>query len=618
MDSQDKEPSALDKIESGLYDPKKQVEDPTLHRVRDRKTSELPTSWGEDHPVIKKIEEEETGFSFGAQFLLISSMFLLLALSFTAWRVISSRNVVSSANIDMTSEITPYIEGGEVTPLILTLQNRNTSPLQEATLTLMYKKGTGAQDQEEKIHEKRDIGTINANDYKRQEFKVALYGSESESRDISVKLEYKVAGSNALFSKVVTTTIVLKTPPISVHIDGPTTLSVGQIGTFNISIKNNTASTSLPSVLQLDTPNTFNIESTEPKSNTRGTVWTIPALNPGEIKVITLTGSISAASTIKAQIGSQGDSLNSIGLVYSQQSFDISSRTSPLTFDISLDTDRGASDTLRYGDRTTINITYTNGSDMTLHDVKLKLSVSGDAALYKQINPDTGYYDSQAQTITWDRGTLNELATMDPHAQGTVRVNIPIVLKGISSPSLKITFEGAATHQETDDVTASISKSWIVQGSANISAGTFYKNSPFQNSGPIPPLPNTNTTYTAHIAVSAQNALTDAKVSFLLPVYVGWRNVVSSGANISYDSKTRTVTWIINQIAAGKTVSADIGLSVRPSQSHVGQSPAITSGIVLDADEEVSRAHIRTTLSPLTTFISGENWAVDPSRVVDK
>ncbi len=47
--------------------------------------------------------------------------------------------------------------------------------------------------------------------------------------------------------------------------------------------------------------------------------------------------------------------------------------------------------------------------------------------------------------------------------------------------------------------------------------------------------------------------------------------------------------------------------------------PPITSGIVLDADEEISRSHIKTTLSPLTTYLAGENWgSEDPSRVADR
>ena len=60
----------------------------------------------------------------------------------------------------------------------------------------------------------------------------------------------------------------------------------------------------------------------------------------------------------------------------------------------------------------------------------------------------------------------------------------------------------------------------------------------------------------------------------------------------------------------------DIGVSVRPTQVHANSIPTITGGIVFDADETISKAHIRVSTSALTTAISGEAWNVDPSIVV--
>ncbi len=613
--------SALDSLEQNLYDPNKKMAEITIHKMRDKKAKDLPTSWGDDNGVIMEIHKER-GISFGAKALFFSFFFLFVSLSFVSWRVLSARNVVSSANIDMTSEILPYIEGGEATPLVITLHNRNTAQLQEAKFTLMYKHGSGSQDEQEKVQEKQDVGTINAGDYKRQDFKVTLYGSEAESRDITVKLEYKVSGSNAIFSKVLTTPVILKTPPISVHIDGPELLSVGQDGTFKISLKNNTGTTSVPSLLQLTLPTTFTIDSSDPKPSSRGSVWNIPSMRAGETKTVTIVGSLSGAqgeiTTMRALIGSQSGSVSSVGIVYASQTFDIHLRSSPLSFGMSLGTERGVSDTIRYGDKTTLDITYANKGDNTLQDVKIKLTIGGDAALLKQVSGDSGYYDSSAQTIVWDASSVPELAKILPHKEGSLRAIIPIVSQGVNSPSLKINIEGKSTITETDDVVASISKTWIVQGTASISAKTTYKNSPFPNTGPIPPEPNTDTTYTAHIVVSAQNSLNNARVSFVLPSYVTWKSITSDSSTISYDQKTRTVAWAIGTLGAGSTVNADINLSVKPSQSQVNQAPPITSGIVFDADEEISRAHIRTTISALTTNLAGETWSVNPSNVIDK
>ncbi len=621
MEIPENESSALDTIEHELYDPKKKMEDPTLHSVREVRNLDLPTSWGETTPIIKEVHEDGA-LSFGAKFLIISLILLILSLGFAAWRILSSRNVVSSGNIDMSMEVLPYIEGGQATPLTVTLQNRNGSALQNATLTLIYEQGTGSQDQQQKINEKHDLGTVGVNEYKKQDFQITVYGSESESRDIQMKLEYKVAGSNALFNKVVTTSVILKTPPLSVHIDGPSTLSIGQEGTFTFTVKNNTATTSLPSTLQLMLPTNFTVTDVSPKASTRGQLWDIPALKQGDTQTVTVTGSISGSTgetnTIKALIGSKGGIITSIGVVYATQTFDIQLRSSPLSIAIGMDTERGSSETLRYGDKSRITITYANSSDSTLRNVSFLMNIGGDAPLLKDVDPDIGYYDSRAQTISWDKSSVDNLDALPPHAQGSFTVTIPIVNKGTNSPSLNITMNGRATMKDKDDVTSKISKVWIVQGSATLSAQTAYKNSPFQNSGPIPPQPNIDTTYTAHIIVSAQNALVNSKVSFILPAYVTWRNTTSNNSSISYDSDKRTVTWNIGRLEAGKTITADVGVSVRPSQSHVGQTPAITSGLVLDADEEISKAHIRTTVSPLTTNIFGESWTVDPSRVVDR
>jgi hypothetical protein len=613
-----KDESALDSIEHELYDPRHVVPGTMVHQTRSSRMTDLPSSWGADTPIIK-IEQTEKGLSFGAKLLVAASIILFVSLSFTAWRVLSSRNIVSSANIDVTLGITPYIEGGEVTPLTVSINNRNSTAIESVTATLMYTKGSGSQDETEKVNQKRDLGTLAANAYSRQDFQVSVYGKESESRDITVKLEYKVAGSNATFSKTVTTAVVLKTSPIGIHIDGPTSLSSGQSATYTFTIKNNTSTTTADSVFALTLPSAFIVTETTPKS-TNGNVWHIDPLAPGDSKTITVSGSLTGTqgeiSTLKAQVGSQGTSPTNIGVVYESQTFDTLLKLSPLTLSIGVDTERGSADNLRYGDKTTLTLTYTNTSDQTVTDAQIQLSITGNAALYGQVNPDVGYYDSIAKTITWNKSSITDLAILAPHATGVFRVIIPIVLSGNNSPSLKLVLSGAGTAVTKNDVTALVTKTLTVQGSVSITAATAYKNSQFKNNGPIPPIANTQTSYTAHIVVSAQNALSNTKVSFVLPGYVTWLNASSDPTHISYDTRTRTVLWNVGSLDAGKTTFADIQISVKPSQSQIGSSPAITSGIVLDADEQVSRAHINTTISGLTTFIKGESWPTNPSLVV--
>ena len=615
------EDSALDSIEHELYNPKIKSNEAEIHRLKAHRTLDLPTSWGGDAPVLVK-GQEATGFSFGTKLLFFSTILLCIALAFSVWRVVSLRNVVSAANIDMVAEITPYIEGGETTPLALTLHNRNTTALQSAQVTLLYKQGNGSQDEQEKVQDKREMGEIKPNESRRQDFTVLLYGSESEKRDLVLKLEYKVAGSNATFTKLVTTQVILRTPPISVSIEGPSKLSLGQLGTYSLVVKNNSATTTLPSVLQLIMPNSFTVESATPKPIPLSNSWSIKSLAPGDSFTIAVTGSFDGkqgeTATFSAKIGSVGEESSVIGIVYSSQAIDIMLNSSPLVLSMTMTSEGGISEALRYGDKAVIVLNYSNGSLQALDDVSIKLSLSGDAALYSNIDPINGYYDSVQKTITWDKATLPDLAVLSPSAQGTLRIIIPIVQKGINSPVLKATLVGTASAKDASDIVTTVHKTWGVQGMATLEARTQYKDSLLVNTGPIPPQPNQETTYTAVLKVSAQNLLSTSKVSFTLPAYVTWKNLTTDASAVVYDSKTRTVTWNAGKVAQGSSTVVSIMLGVKPSQSHVNQSPAITSGIILDAEEEVSRARLRTTLSPLTTAVYREVWNENPSLVVDR
>lgn len=605
--------NAVDSLEHSLYDPKQKTKDVSRHFVVDAKEKEIPSSWTTDR-IVSHTEGVKQGASFGTIVLIGSLIALILAIGFTAWRVLSSRNVVSSEKIVISVDTSPTVEGGESVPFVVSLENQNESSLEEVVLTLSYKQGIGSQDEEEKVSEKRILGVVNAKDYRREEFSIIVYGSEGESRDFSVNISYKVAGSNAVFSKTMTQGVVIKTPPLSVHVDGPKNVSIGEETSFTVSVKNTTSTSSRKSLLLVTLPTTFTITSSSPKKNDRANSWIVPELLPGDTYEVTLTGNISGTegevATIRSLIGSLGSSLSAIDVVYSSYIYDITLEQSPLLLSVALDTERAGGDSLLYGDRATLAISYSNKSGVPLRDVGILLSFSGEAVDTNRVSVENGYgyYDSTKKTVLWDKASLPELATISPGGGGVVRVTLPIVLKGTNSPALAIVVQGRASTQTTNDVVVNISKNWTVQGTASLKAETHYKTSSLPNTGPIPPKPNVDTTYTARLFVSAQNALSSAVISFTLPAYVTWKNATSDSAHIQYNPNTRTVVWALSNVEAGKTTVADIQLSVKPSQSQVNLSPQITSNIILDAQEEVSRSRIKMTLPALSTKISGEGY----------
>ncbi len=212
------EPNALDSLEKKLNNPRT-VPGPVSRHAHGQslEVTAIPNSWTDDR-IVSHAAGKEKKFSFGTLVLLVSLIALFIALSFTAWRVMSSRNVVSSDKISVTIDTPPSIEGGESVPFIVTLQNLNEASLEDATLSLQYKQGTGSQNEEEKVVDKREIGSINSKEYRREDFSVMVYGSEGESRDFTVVLSYKVTGSNAVFSKTILSSVIIKTPPLLLKI----------------------------------------------------------------------------------------------------------------------------------------------------------------------------------------------------------------------------------------------------------------------------------------------------------------------------------------------------------------------------------------------------------------
>lgn len=608
--------SALENLENKIYSKTEEPETISRHKIETIKDKELPNSWSNDSIVEHPSDyNSKKGLSLGTVILIVSFLILLLSVVFTVWRISSSRNIVSSSRITMTSDISPTIEGGEPTPFVVSLQNLNEVPLEETVLTISYKQGVGSQDEQEKVLESRNLGTINAQDYKRQDFNITLYGSEGESRDITSVLNYKVSGSNAVFSKTVISTVTIKTPSLSVHIDGPTNVSLGQESTFVISIKNTTSTTSRNSLLLMTLPTNFTVVSSSPKKNDRENSWIIPELGPGETQDVTIVGVLGGVkgenATMRAVVGALGGSLSNVDVVYSSVTFDVVTQESPLDLTFDLDTLNGTKDILRYGDNARITVNYKNNKDVPLRDVSLLLMINGTAADYSGIKVDRneGYYNSIKKTILWDKSTYRDLALVDSGSSGSFQIFVPILNKGNNSPQLSLEVLGSATILAIDDVSVKSSRTWNVQGSTNLKAETHYKNSSIPNTGPIPPQPNVDTTYTARLTVSAQNALIGTKVSFALPAYVSWKNSTSDPDNITYDSRNRTVIWSIPTIGAGQTVMSDIQLSLRASQSQINQVAQLTSAILLDTQEQVSRSIVKTTLSPLTTVINGEGYS---------
>lgn len=617
----DKEFSALDHKEQQLFSNTFSTGVEAKHHNSGRAAPELPHAWvDQDKPLPIS---QNNSKSFGLLFLLFSLILLLVAITFTGWKFINKKNVVANGSIETVLSIKPFVEGGENTPVSYSIQNKNTLPLLEASFSISYEKGTGAQDEQNKVVERIYLGTVAPGELRKGDIQVQLYGAENSSRDIAGKLEYKVNGSNAVFSKSVLTTSLLKTPPLSVHIDGETAISANDPYPITIRVKNTTNNEMDPSILSLTLPASYVIKNYSEKPINKTPSWGFGKLAPGEEKIIKVDGTFKGATgeaiNIKAVVGSQGSQIGTIANVYSSDSKDITLIAPSLSVSVALTQETGdiSASTILPGSRVRAVVTYENKSDVALSISSIVARISGNKFDKNTISVDNGLFDSTVDTITWDGATQESLGQVSPGARGSLIFTFFVAADASTEAPLILDVKAtASTLDQTKEFTTRDSKSWFIQGGAQVGGLIAYKNSTIVNTGPLPPVANQSTTYTVTISAQSDTTLKNSVASLKLPPYVTWKANVVDNAAVTYSDRTRTVTWSLGNLEKGSLAKATFQVSVRPSLTHVGTSPAVTSAIVFEGTDVVSGQMIRDSGPGLTTYLGEETGKKDISNVV--
>lgn len=613
--------SALNKKERALFSNAYTPEEGTTHGGGAYNTAGIPHAWADSS--VSMSSDAQASKSFGLLFLLVALVVLLCALLFTGWMFINKKNIVSNASIETLLTLKPFVEGGENTEVGYSIQNKNTLPLLDATFTVTYDKGTGAQDEQNKKIEKIVLGTIAPGELKKGDIQVQLYGSENTSRDITGRLEYKVTGSNAVFSKSVVTTTLLKTPPVSVHIESEGVISPEEPYSITIRIKNTTNNVMDPTTVSLTIPTSYVVKKYSEKPINKTPAWTFDTLAPGEEKIITLDGTFKGASgetlNIKAVVGSSAGQIGTIANVYSSDSKDVTLSSPNLSVMVSLTQETGdiSATTVLPGSRVRGILTYENKSSVSLSISSLVVKILGNKFDPTSVSVDNGLFNSEDNTITWGGSYNDALKEITPGERGSLIFTFAIRPDATTDTPIVLDVKGTATTLDLSKTfTSRDNKSWFIQGGAQIVGTVAYKDSVIPNTGPIPPVVNQITTYTITLNVQSDTTLKNGVASLKIPPYVNWKAVVADNAPVTYNDRNRTITWQVGTLDKNERKGVSFQVAVRPSLTHLNTSPAITSGIVFEGVNTTSGETIKDNGNQLSTYLSKETLKKDISNVV--
>lgn len=592
------------------------------------KSQEIVT---EDIPVpnmIQKSKRNKVRKIIGIGGLLFFIVSMIVASIILFW----GGNTISGENITITVAGSIAVGGGETYEYQVAIANQNTIPIQSATLIIEYPKGTQSATEEGKeiSIERMTLDSIDAGQVINIPMKARMYGEENEEKEIKVWIEYRVAGSNAIFEKyaeplkikVITSPIVMTFNTVSKSASGQEVEIVLNVQSNSPTILNNI-------LVKTYYPEGFDFTESIPDTISGEDTWKFDNFKPNEKKSIHIKGQITGYDTdvrkfsAVAGVSNEGN-INTLASQLATADTEIAIESPFL--DVRTIINGSPTETVVVNTTDTINvqIEYKNTLNTTISNGTVRVELSGNALNEFDIQTTAGYYDSAKNTITWDSEELTALKEILPGATIPISFNLAPSKDVGKTPEIKMTVsvtgQRTSESQVSQNLEGRLSRIIKVESSPILSGVTNYTEGPFTNTGPVPPVVEKVTQYTYLLSVKAGTSdLTGAEVVAVLPQSVSWLDLVTDNDTVTYNATTRTMKWSIGDIDANTEATVGVQVSFLPSVTQVGKVPTILETQRLKATDRFTGTTVRAESPALTTSLSTDpNDMNNTGRVLAK
>ncbi|HEV7702125.1 MAG TPA: hypothetical protein VGO63_01620 [Candidatus Paceibacterota bacterium] len=604
---------------------------------------DVPDSWGD----VKKPESDGLGYqekffmktSRFKKFFIFSIVFFVLTLTYGGYVFFFAANSVSNNNIDISILGNTFTAGGDELSLVVGITNRNSSALDLVDLVVEYPKGGDADMSSGTEHFRQSLGSIPAGGVHNENVKLVLFGQQGAVRPIKVSIEYRIAGSNAIFVKEKPYQVTISSTPVNLLIDAPATISPNQDIVLNIKSTLN-ATQSIPDVLlRVDYPAGFQFVSANPAPSMGNNVWNMGDLAPGVDRNIAISGRMldvieGEEKNFRVSSGQQSATDKSaIGVVFNSLTHLVTVKRPFIEANLSINDVSTGEYTVNSKTAISGRINWSNNLNTKIDDLVIKAKISGNAYNTKTVTADQGTYDSLQGLITWDKFSQSQFTEINPGDFGSVNFSIsPVALYSVAGgiladPSIKIEISISGKQltegYQPQELNNSESKVIKVISEVGFNPKASYSAGPFTNTGAIPPKAEKETTYTVTWALSnTSNNISKAEVRAVLPTWVRFIGPISPATeNLAYNSSSREMVWNVGRIPKGagitgseRTVSFQIGFV--PLLSQINTVPAIVNEAVLTGHDDFANVGVRVTRPALLTDIKGDASFSATSAVV--
>lgn len=621
------EESSIERLKRTLYSRNEALVPKEKRTPVQEQEFNVPTNWGEPEKFDLKIEDvKRKNNSFFNKFLIGSLAFFLLALGVALFIFFGGLNMISSNNLNIEIVAPSSISSGEELDIGLSIVNGNRADLENVVLFVDYPLGSQTLENQVISRERIPLGVIGEGKSTEHTIRTLLFGEKDIIKTFVFRIEYRVKGSNAVFSKEKSYDVVIGSSPVLLEVSYPKEVNSGQQITLNINITSNSSVPLQNALVKIEYPYGFTYKSSNIKPVDDNSVWKIGDLKDGDKKTLSVTG------VILGQNQEERSFLISLGQQTSSSvvDFDTTLAASTVTlgirksfFDLNVFSDQGS--VIQMGQVVSVGIRWQNTLPDRLLNNRIEAVLSGNVLNKSSVSAGSnGFYRSQDNTVLWDKNTTTNLANLGPGGTGQVSVNLASLQLNpqtslIKNPYITVAVkmigdrsggEDASTISSTEEFTLKVASA------IGITAKSFRDTGAFANTGPIPPKAETESTYTiTWTLTNTTSDLKDTVVSAILPTGVEWKGQSSpSSERVVYDPDNRTVRWELGNVSYGtgyiyspKEMSFKVGII--PSVSQVGSAPTLITQTNVRAIDIHTESTTGASAAPVTTRYSDPSFS---------
>lgn len=623
--NQEDDTGSLERARKRLYEPEAVIH--TRMPLAASEKGALPHAW-EDHTLERVSHKGERHVRLAGVFFVVAFIFFIVSLGIAGYILFMGGNSVSVDKITVDIQGPTTIAGGDTVPLSLTITNKNSVAINNATIEIDFPNGTRNADNVLAAYPRytENLGLLAPGASVTRSVKAVVFGGAGQTLMLPVSLSYGAAGSNAIFVKKSSYTLTVSTTPLSVSVDALTETVSGQPFTFTLTVRSNATIPLGNVVLAGAFPFGFTvISSSLPITNSS---FLLGTLAPGKSSTVTLTGILTGQDSEQRvfhfTVGTAKTAHDqTLAVTYMAQDVPVTIMAPFISTTLALNGDTSPNVIMAPGSEQSVTLSYANTLSTSVTNAAVAIAISGTAVDYNNIRTTNGFYRSADHTIVFNRDTDPALAQLAPGASGigtftfsTLPMN---ALASTPTVTFTISVSGTRVGQSNvpEQISASATKTAKVATTIALSVSSLHTSGLMSSSGPIPPRAGQATTYT--IVWNARNqgsAVAGGTVTATLPSYVSYTNQSNGMGSFSYDDTSRTVTWNTGDLAQGANVRGAFQVSLTPSTSQKGSVPQLTSTASFSGYDRFAGVQVKASADPVTTETIGDPGYVPTNATV--